>query len=191
MALLSVTERQKYLRELGFYNGRIDGLEGIKTVKAYQELQTKYFARPQDVDGKYGMNTDRLLRSVYACRKSKYFNLDEFKCKCSGKYCTGYPAALDEDLVNGLNALRSTYGLPISITSGMRCSKWNAKQGGASGSRHMQGKAADITGAPTNTAKKRAAVKALWMKQKEARYTYCQEDSKKYNMGSSVHVDVN
>ena len=37
---------------------------------------------------------------------------------------------------------------------------------------------------------KRKSVKATWMRQRNARYTYCQEDTNKYHMGSSVHVDV-
>ena len=190
MALLTVTERQTYLKALGFYTGRVDGLEGIKTTSAYKELQVKYFTRTKDIDGKYGVNTDNLLRSAYACLNSKYFKLQEFKCKCGGKYCTGYPAALDKNLVTGLNSLRNSLGLALTVTSGMRCKKWNSIQRGAAASRHMSGKACDIKGTPTNTAAKRKNVKALWMKQKNARYTYCQEDNSKYKMGNSVHVDV-
>lgn len=190
MAYLTVKERQQYLKDLGCYDGRVDGLEGRLTSKAYADLQAKYFIRPDDIDGKYGKNTDILLHSAYNCRNSKYFKLSEFRCKCGGKYCTGFPAEVNADLVNGLNKLRSAAGAPLTITSGLRCTTWNAKQGGASGSRHMQGKAADITGTPTSTASKRKSIKATWMKQRNARYTYCQEDSSKYNMGSSVHVDV-
>lgn len=190
MALLTIKERQTYLKALGFYDGRIDGLEGVKTSRAYADLQAKHFTRPDDVDGKYGSNTDILLRSAYNCRNSKYFKLSEFKCKCGTKYCTGYPAEVNADLVNGLNKVRESSGGALTITSGLRCKKWNTLQGGASGSRHMQGKAADITGTPTNTAAKRRSVKSIWMAQKNARYTYCQEDSSKYKMGNSVHVDV-
>lgn len=190
MAYLTVKERQQYLKDLGCYDGRVDGLEGRLTSKAYADLQAKYFIRPDDVDGKYGKNTDILLRSAYNCRNSKYFKLSEFRCKCGGKYCTGFPAEVNADLVNGLNKLRSAAGAPLAITSGLRCTTWNAKQGGASGSRHMHGKAADITGTPTSTAAKRKSIKETWMQQRNARYTYCQEDSSKYNMGSSVHVDV-
>lgn len=190
MALLTVKERQTYLKALGFYDGRIDGLEGVKTSRAYADLQAKYFVRPDDVDGKYGKNTDTLLRSAYNCRNSKYFKISEFKCKCGAKYCTGYPAEVNADLVNGLNKVRESAGGALTITSGLRCKKWNTFQGGVSASRHMQGKAADITGTPTNTATKRRSIKSIWMTQKNARYTYCQEDSSKYRMGNSVHVDV-
>lgn len=190
MALLTVKERQKYLETLGFYNGDIDGIEGRQTTRAYADLQKKYFSRPADADGKYGKNTDILLRSAYNCRNSRYFKLAEFKCKCGAKYCTGYPAEVNADLVNGLNKVRESVGGALTITSGLRCRTWNSKQGGASASRHMQGKAVDITGTPTNTAAKRRSVKSIWIAQKNARYTYCREDNSHYNMGNSVHVDV-
>lgn len=190
MDLLTVKERQTHLKALGFYAGRVDGLEGVQTSKAYADLQAKYFSRPQDVDGKYGRNTDNLLRSAVACKDSRYFKLSEFRCKCGGKYCTGYPAALDANLVKGLNALRARVGTSLSITSGMRCTKWNSIQGGASGSRHRLGKAADIKGAATSSKAGRLNVKTIWMSQKGARYTYCADDSTKYKMGTSVHVDV-
>lgn len=189
MGLLTVIERQKRLKELGYYDGRVDGLEGVKTSRAYADLQAKYFVRAQDVDGKYGQNTDNLLRSVWNCRNSRYFILKEFRCKCDGKYCSGYPAEVNQSLVNGLNNLRSKVGA-LTITSGLRCSKWNALQGGASGSRHMSGKACDVKGKATATKDGRTNVKTIWMSQRNARYTYCGDDSKKYHMGTSVHVDV-
>ena len=188
--LLTVKDRQRCLKALGFYDGAVDGLEGRQTSRAYADLQAKYFIKPDDVDGKYGKNTDILLRSAYNCRNSKYFKLLEFRCKCGGKYCTGFPAEVDINLILGLNKLRAAAGGPLTITSGLRCKTWNTKQGGASASRHTQGKAADITGTPTSTPAKRKSIKATWMKQRNARYTYCQEDTTKYHMGSSVHVDV-
>lgn len=190
MSYLTVKERQQYLKDLGFYKGIVDGLEGVKTLKAYAELQVRYFVRPDDVDGKYGPNTDNLLRSAYACKDLKYFKLHEFRCKCGGKFCTGYPAALDKDLLTGLDKLRKELGSSLTVTSGLRCERWNRSQKGATGSRHKLGKAADVSGAETSTKAKRKRVKATWMRQKNARYTYCQEDSNKYKMGSSVHVDV-
>lgn len=190
MAFLTVQQRQTYMKVLGFYKGTIDGKEGPQTRQAYLDLQKRYFLVDKDIDGKYGPNTDTLLRSAYAFVGSKYFKLEEFKCKCGHRYCTGYPAVIDKRLINGLEILRKSCGAPLQITSGLRCKTWNAKQGGASGSRHMTGKAADIQGIPTNTVTKRKAIKILWMEQPGARYTYAQEDNAKYKMGTSVHVDV-
>ena len=85
MPLLKVKDRQRCLKALGFYDGAVDGLEGRQTSRAYADLQAKYFIKPDDVDGKYGKNTDILLRSAYNCRNSKYFKLLEFRCKCGGE----------------------------------------------------------------------------------------------------------
>jgi uncharacterized protein YcbK (DUF882 family) len=74
----------------------------------------------------------------------EYFTRDEFKCKCGGKYCNGYPSEPDERMVRIANQLRKNLGVPVTIVSGLRCKTWNAIQGGVSNSQHMYGEAADI-----------------------------------------------
>lgn len=74
----------------------------------------------------------------------EYFERSEFKCKCGGKYCNGYPAEPDERIVRIADQLRKNLGVPINIVSGLRCKTWNAIQGGVSNSQHMYGEAADI-----------------------------------------------
>lgn len=44
-----------------------------------------------------------------------------------------------------LDPLRRAWGGPITVTSGYRCPELNKAVGGAAGSLHMQGRAADIT----------------------------------------------
>ena len=46
---------------------------------------------------------------------------------------------------NVLDPLREKWGAPIRISSGYRCPKLNKAIGGAAGSQHMKGEAADIT----------------------------------------------
>lgn len=46
---------------------------------------------------------------------------------------------------NVLDPLREKWGHPIKVTSGYRCPALNKAIGGASGSQHMKGQAADIT----------------------------------------------
>lgn len=74
----------------------------------------------------------------------EHFTRDEFRCKCGGKYCNGYPAEPDERMVMIADQLRKNLGVPITIVSGLRCKTWNAIQGGVSNSQHMYGEAADI-----------------------------------------------
>ena len=49
--------------------------------------------------------------------------------------------ALVEDV---LDPLREKYGKPIRVNSGYRCPNHNLKVGGAKGSQHLKGEAADI-----------------------------------------------
>lgn len=200
--LLSKKKRQEYLKVLGYYKGSIDGKIGPKTKQAYKDLQDDYFTRAKDRDGKYGKNTDILLRSAYNCKDLKYFKLEEFKCQCGGKYCTGYPVELNKDLVANLDSLRNHYGKSCKIESGLRCSKHNKAVGGTTGSRHTKGKASDIviTGVSSNKTKRKGIVDYWIETYSTARYAYCDDYARTKTkttypnvptMGTSVHCDVN
>ena len=71
--------------------------------------------------------------------ESKYFKPAEFACKCG---CG--EAEVAEKLLRELDKIREHFGVPVSITSGRRCKKHNAKVGGATNSQHVLGTAADI-----------------------------------------------
>ena len=189
--LLNLQTRQIYLKELGFYNGAIDGIEGAKTKAAYKALQDKYFARSSDCDGIYGNNTDTLLRNAYYVKVyAPNFKLKEFKCKCGGKYCTGYPKVLSINLLKAVQAIRAKYGV-TTITSGMRCAKWNSKQRGSSAnSYHLRGKAVDFKNSKTATLSGRREVMAYFKKQAGAGYTYCNENGSAPYMGTAIHIQV-
>ena len=73
----------------------------------------------------------------------KYFKKQEFACKC-GKYCNGYPAEIDMNMVKIADEIRSRIGKPIRINSGIRCKIHNANVGGVSNSQHLLGNAADL-----------------------------------------------
>lgn len=53
-------------------------------------------------------------------------------------------AALRALCLNVLEPIRNQFGAPVTISSGYRSLKVNQKVGGASGSQHMKGEAADI-----------------------------------------------
>ena len=63
--MLTIKERQRLLKAIGYYSGAIDGIEGKNTKAGYKKLQQKYFVRKKDIDGIYGTNTERLLLNVY------------------------------------------------------------------------------------------------------------------------------
>lgn len=199
--MLSIKTRQKYLKNLGFYNGKIDGVEGSNTKKAYKALQTKYFDRKKDIDGVYGNNTEILLRNAERVRLyAKNFKLTEFKCECGGKYCTGYHTLLDINLLKYVQKLRNKYGA-LTITSGLRCPNYNANIGGIRGSKHTQGKAVDwfTTYTFKSLANRKEAINWYANNCSKMFYAYCDGYARyKYrreypsvpSMYKSIHVDV-
>lgn len=136
MALLSVKKRKEFFKELklGEYNR-----ENI------MKFQCKYFIRKKDVDGIYGRNTDILLRHVYnVLMYSENFTPEEFRCECGGKYCTGYPDRMRAKTIKLAQQIRTFYGKPMQITSGLRCKRINnLLSGSVSQSKHLKGKAID------------------------------------------------
>ena len=72
-----------------------------------------------------------------------HFNRQEFVCCCEGRYCDGFPAEMNSDLLARLEAVRLLLGGPVIITSGVRCPTRNEEVGGVENSQHLFGQAAD------------------------------------------------
>jgi uncharacterized protein YcbK (DUF882 family) len=72
---------------------------------------------------------------------SENFDDSEFKCKCCGKLPEH---GMNPHLIDLLQRIRNKIGKSISITSGYRCQKHNAKVDGAKHSQHVLGNAADV-----------------------------------------------
>ena len=81
----------------------------------------------------------------------KYFTVNEL-CKSSTatkKGIVNVPSAeeranLEALIANVLDPLREAWGKPIIVNSGFRCERLNKAVGGAAGSQHKTGEAADI-----------------------------------------------
>lgn len=77
-----------------------------------------------------------------------HFNMFEFSCECVGEggpgYCDGFPVQPHPMLILKLEEVRQEAGIPMSISSGIRCSQLNADVGGVPDSYHMLGRAADV-----------------------------------------------
>ena len=118
---------------------------------------------------------------------SAHFKKAEFKCKCGGRYCNGYPAGnTSAKLLTILEKIRAHYGKPVTIRSGQRCKKRNAQVGGVSNSMHTKGKAADIyVKGICDTAAGRKRVVSYAYKC-GAKYAYANTRQ----MGTSVHINV-
>lgn len=189
MALLTKTNRKKYFKELGI---------GEYNESNIKKIQAKYL-RPKDVDGKYGKNTDNLLRTLYNVKKyGKNFSITEFKCHCGGKYCTGYPSYMKASVIKNLQAVRTKFGKPITVTCGLRCADYNKQlTGSVSNSKHLSGKAVDFYQAgTTDTLAHRKLLIAFLKTLKEHSYSYgngiASNGTKPNapNMGNAVHTDV-
>ena len=74
---------------------------------------------------------------------TKNFSLEEFKCKDGSDIPNDILQNIIE-LAKNLQVLRDAIGKPITINSGYRSPKYNAKIGGVKNSQHLRGTAADI-----------------------------------------------
>jgi len=70
---------------------------------------------------------------------SRHFSRREFACHCGCGYDT-----VDAALLKVLEDVRRTFNAPVTINSGCRCEKHNAKIGGSEHSQHKLSRAADI-----------------------------------------------
>lgn len=174
------------LKTLGYYNGPIDSYVTPEYTAAVLKFQKKAFTRAKDKDGIGGPDTLTAAQTFVNFKDIKYFEPDEFRCKCG--HCTGYPAVVDLQLLKNLDYLRKDSKSSITITSGLRCKWKNSRLSGSSStSKHMTGKAADFySKVLTNTKAKRTAMVKRWYSFKKSNYSYANTAG----MGNAVHVDM-
>lgn len=191
---MTLEQKQCLLRYLGCYKGEIDGLWGEKSQKATIDFQRAYMEQ-EDVDGIFGAETEKRILEVIATGEKpiadkmsatadwwkdiRYFTREEFRCKCGGQFCDGYPAEMQEAVVKIADAARAHFGRPAHVISGLRCKQWNAHEGGVETSQHMYGEALDlmIEGVPAEELRKFVA------SQPGHRYSYCINST-------NVHFDI-
>lgn len=190
MALLSVETRKAYFKRLGL---------GEYNATNIKKLQKKYL-RSKDVDGVYGIDTDRLLRHVYnvtTCTKN--FKPEEFKCECGGRYCTGYPSYMKQVELKNIQSIRTHFGKPMTVTCGLRCKPYNSRLSGSiPNSKHLSGYATDfyMAGVTDTLANRKAAIKYI-KKLPNHNYTYgngINSDGARIAagyMGNALHTDTN
>ena len=197
---MTTKQRQNLLQYLGYYSGIPDDVYGPMTKKAVEDFQRDFGTI--GVDGVAGAETDKALRHAVAYGMPedgepdegqavkpqtgtfwdgiKHFTRTEFKCKCGGRFCNGYPAEMQEAVVKIADAARAHFGKPAHVVSGLRCQQWNAHEGGVANSQHMYGEAIDlrIDGVDSETLRRFVA------SQPGHRYSYCINST-------NVHFDIN
>ena len=189
---MTVKQKQCLLCFLGYYDGRIDGIWGDNSEWATMNFQNDYGL---EVDGVFGTDTEALaLRAVTGDAEPvpvepeqnddfwagiKYFRREEFRCKCGGKYCNGFPVEPSRKLVRLADRVREHFGAAAVVSSGIRCETHNAKVGGVSGSRHKIGTAMDFR----ILGRSASSVLPYVQSQSDTHYAYAIDSS-------YVHMDV-
>lgn len=159
---MNLKQIQALLSYLGYYDGQLDGIWGRLSEEATLAFQRDYGLEP---DGIVGQATEKALRGAVSGTMDKvqdadpeesaesvdgwwkdirYFTREEFRCQCKGKYCSGFPVEPEEKMVRTVDEIRRRLGIPVSISSGVRCQKHNAAVGGVYNSEHLYGRAADL-----------------------------------------------
>lgn len=179
-------QKQCLLKYLGYYGGAVDGIFGKASQAALRAFQADYGISISCVFD--SATEEMILRALTGAAEKvadfweevRYFRKEEFRCKCGGKFCDGFPMMPERELVRLADRVRSHFGSPMTVSSGVRCEKHNANVGGAAGSRHMAGKAMDFT----VKGKTAPQVLELVRQQPEVRYCYAID-------GSYIHMDIN
>ncbi len=156
---MTIYQIQLLLLYLGYSPGNPDGRDGAYTQAAVRQFQADFGGI--QVDGIPGVETQKALKCAImygSLRREEtttsktgtfwddiqYFTRAEFACKCGGTYCNGYPAEPAEATVRAVDEIRRRLGVPVTISSGLRCPQHNANEGGVSNSQHLYGIAADL-----------------------------------------------
>ena len=155
-----------------YYNGPLDGVWGPESQKAEERFL-------RDFTGEDGAVQAPPTPSVDFLDEIEYFDREEFRCQCNGKYCDGVPREPQEAMVRLANSARKHFGKAATVVSGLRCPQWNKIQGGVEESQHIYGEACDLRISGVTADK----LLAWFLQQKVVRYAY------KIN-GTNVHFDI-
>lgn len=151
---MTVKQIQCLLAYLGYYEGKVDGIAGQMTETAVRAFQKDY--GDLEVDGVAGKATQGALKHAVAhgmpAKKApsnfwkdiKHFTREEFRCRCGGKHCNGFPVEPSEKLLRLADRVREHFDAPAVVSSGIRCDVHNTKVGGVPNSRHKTGTAMDF-----------------------------------------------
>lgn len=194
---MTMKQKQALLAYLGYYTGQIDGQWGSMSTAACRAFQADYGLT---ADGICGTMTQKMLIGAIAGTAVKvekpessdapktgtfwdeieFFDPEEMKCKCGGKYCDGYPHEIQPLLMQILDRARRWSGHPIQVISGLRCETHNRNEKGHANSQHMYGEAVDAYFYGVIP----AAALAWLQSQPDVRYAYIIPGS------NNIHFDI-
>ncbi len=100
-------------------------------------------------------------------KDTEHFKVSEFTCKCGcGKN------NIDQRVMDMAETIRLALGVPVRVNSGCRCKEHNARSKGVPNSKHILGKAADLS-CSLGSAKMFETVKKLHAEGKLPQLDYC------------------
>lgn len=175
---MTAKQKQCLLAYLGYYTGAVDGIWGPLSEAAANRFLG---------DGKRE-KLEELLRQAVAeplpekddfWEEIAHFTREEFRCKCGGRYCDGFPAEMKKAVVLVADRARKHFAAPGDVVSGLRCSTHNAACGGVDNSQHMYGEAVDLRIRGVSANRLLEFIQA----QPEVRYAYCINET-------NVHYDI-
>ena len=110
------TQKQCLLKYLGYYDGAVDGIFGRASTGATKAFQADYGIAASGLFD--GATEEMILRALTGTAEKvadlweeiRFFKKEEFRCRCGGKYCSGFPAEPDRILVELVDDLRSEAG---------------------------------------------------------------------------------
>lgn len=177
-------QKQHLLGYLGYYKGSVDGIWGPLSRKAAEEFQRDWNLSPDESFG--SASEERILQVIASGEQAedwwsgiRYWKREEFRCRCGGKYCDGFPAEPHRKLVELADNVRAHFKSPGIPSSGLRCEKHNAISGGVKNSRHLAGKALDFRIQGVSSGQTLSYVRTL----PGVRYAYAID-------GNYVHMDI-
>ncbi len=195
---MTLQQIQCLLQYLGYYTITVDGIWGPGTEQAVKDFQHDNGLEEDGIPGKLTQaalpdavakgrfkpkeiqaETDNDGGEELWWKEIRYFTREEFRCKCGGKYCNGFPAEPQEGMVRAIDNVRAHFGKAFTPNSGVRCPSHNANVGGVSNSRHLYGKAVDFCVPGKTAAQVLAYIAAL----PGMGYSYAIDDT-------NVHMDI-
>jgi uncharacterized protein YcbK (DUF882 family) len=154
----------------------------MKPVAMFDKLKQLFNTKPKAIM--------QIYKKHDTIQLTKNFSLKEFQCQCKNADCVDIP--VDTDFINKIQMIREKYGKPMSISSGYRCQKHNAKIGGAKASMHMSGKSIDIADFRQELQKWVLAntdfIKSLGLQCEDFKFTktWCHFDNKQRDLGDTI-----
>jgi len=151
---------QQRLKDLGYYNGDIDGIWGPMTHAAIIAFQIDNGLSDDGIVGDY--TSEKLFGTAAPSQPAappasnpidgdmytEHFSKFEMSCECIWQggpgYCSGHLGEMHPELMRRLELVRQELNIPMSISSGFRCDQLNADVGGVWDSYHKLGRACDV-----------------------------------------------